>query len=86
MSTIHLVPLNGLRHTRGGGASGWYIWGGTELSEAADFFQPVHVHHLSEQCPAALPYLALPPGFRFLVAPGHEDVWEDPTLVDGEAG
>jgi hypothetical protein len=28
------------------------------------------------------PYLALPPGWRFLLAPGYEDVWYDPTLLD----
>ncbi len=28
-----------------------------------------------------LPYLGLPPGWRFLVAPGYVDVWEDPALL-----
>lgn len=43
---------------------------------------PLHVGHLAEWCPDALPYLALPPGWRFLIAPGYEDVWEDPALFD----
>jgi hypothetical protein len=29
-----------------------------------------------------MPYLSLPPGWRFLIAPGHEDVWEDQSLFD----
>jgi hypothetical protein len=82
LSTLHLEPLNGLRHPRESGTSGWYIWGGRELSAQPEFFQPLHVHHLGERCPEALPYLALPPGHRFLIAAGHEDVWEDRALLE----
>ena len=46
-----------------------------------DFFAPLHVKHLPDVCPAALPYLALPPGWRFLVGPGYEDVWRDDSLL-----
>jgi len=28
------------------------------------------------------PYLARPPGWRVLLAPGQEDVWYDGTLLD----
>lgn len=82
LSTLHMQPLNGLRHAPEHGTCGWYIWGGEELLDDPDFFQPLHVHHLAEQCPAVLRYLALPPGYRFLIAPGHEDVWEDRTLLE----
>ena len=82
LSTLHLEPLNGLRHRPASGTSGWYIWGGSEMSSAPEFFDPLHVHHLNERCPAVLPYLALPPGHRFLIAPGHEDVWDDPSLLE----
>ena len=61
------VPLNGLRHEPEGGTSGWYIWAGEELSDDPGFFAPLHVEHLAQWCPAAIPYLALPPGWRFLV-------------------
>jgi hypothetical protein len=37
---------------------------------------------VAEWCPAVLPYLELPPGWRFLIALGHEDVWEDPSLLN----
>ena len=82
LSTLHLEPLNGLRHRPESGTCGWYIWGGSELSSASGFFDPLHVHHLDQRCPAVLPYLALPPGTRFLIAADHEDVWDDPSLLD----
>lgn len=85
LSTLHLEPLNGLRLRPEGGTCGWYIWGGSEMSSASDFFDPLHVHHLEERCPAVLAYLALPPGSRFLLAANHEDVWDDPSLLKAGA-
>lgn len=76
-------PTNGLRHLPRGDTTGWYIWAGEELSEDADFFEPIHVEHLRTRCPDVLRYLGLPPGWRFLIAPGHEDVWFDPALIAG---
>lgn len=81
LDTLHLEPLNGLRHPPEGDACGWFLWGGEELSVRDDFFQPLHVAHLRDRLPAALAYLALPPGSRFLVAASHEDVWTDPSLL-----
>jgi hypothetical protein len=75
-----LQSLNGLRHPAQGDTTGWYIWAGDELSTAPDFFEPVHVVHLAEWCPAALKFLGLAPGWRFLKAADYEDVWEDSTL------
>ena len=77
-----LMPLNGLRHRPEGDTTGWYIWAGEELSADPDFFVPLHVEHLGEWCPQVLPYLALPPGWRFLIAPGYEDVWPDDSLLE----
>lgn len=77
-----LQPLNGLRHPPEGDTTGWYIWAGPELSTAPGFFLPVHVEHLSEWAPEVIRYLGLPPGWRFLKAGDHEDVWYDPTLLD----
>jgi hypothetical protein len=76
------IPLNGLRHRSSGDTTGWYIWAGETLSQSSDFFQPVHVSHLADLCPVVLPYLALPPGWRFLIAPGYEDVWFDESLLE----
>lgn len=76
-----ILPLNALRHPATEDVSGWYIWAGEELSQDPDFFMPLHVDHVDEWCPEILPYLALPPGWRVLLAPGYEDVWYDGSLL-----
>jgi ribosomal protein S18 acetylase RimI-like enzyme len=81
LDTLHLEPLNGLRHPAEAGTCGWYIWGGQTLSQEAEFFQPLCVAHVADRCPRALKYLSLPPGWRFLDAPGFEDVWFDAQLL-----
>ena len=73
-------PVHGLRHPPEGDTTGWYIWSG-EFLEDPDFFEPFHVAHLSKDVPLVVPYLALPPGWRFLLAGGHEDVWHDESLL-----
>jgi hypothetical protein len=73
-------PLNGLRHNPEGDTSGWYVWAG-EYSSEDNFFDPLHIMHLSTICPEIIPYLGLPPGWRFLIAPDHEDVWVDSSLL-----
>jgi hypothetical protein len=75
-------PINGLRHPAEANTCGWYIWSGNELSQAEDFFVPVHASHLEDYCAEATEFLALPPGWRFLFAPDHRDVWFDPKLLD----
>ena len=83
VATLERDPLNGMRSPPEGDTCGWYIWGG-ELSDADDFFQPVHVAHLPELCPRAVSYLCLPPGYRFLLGENdHVDVWRDPSLLKG---
>ena len=77
----HVKLIHGLRHPRVGDSSGWYIWGGEEWSSADDFFKPVHVSHLEQLSPPVLRYLALPPGWRFLIADGYEDVWFDEAIL-----
>lgn len=77
-----VLPINGSRCTPMGDTTGWYIWAGGEMSEDTDFFVPLHVSHLREWCPSVLRYLSLPPGWRFQIAPGHEDVWFDQELLD----
>ena len=76
------LPLNGLRHPPEGDTCGWYLWAGETLSDAANFFKPLHVSHLVAQHAAILRYLGLPPGWRFLIAGDHEDVWFDATLLE----
>lgn len=75
-----VMPLNGLRHPPVAGASGWYIWAG-EYNAADDFFKPLHVSHIGSWAPAIEPYLALAPGWRFLIADDYQDVWFDKNLL-----
>src|SRR5689334_21349499 len=77
-----IKPINGLRHIPEVGTTGWFIWGGTEISDAVDFFVPLHVAHLSEWCPEIIRFLGLPAGWRFLFADDYEDVWQDPKLLE----
>jgi hypothetical protein len=73
-------PVYGIRRAVEGGTTGWYLWTG-EYSEADDFYVPWHTVYLHERWPEVVPYLALPPGWGFVIAPGYEDVWFDPTRV-----
>ena len=83
LDTLRTMPLNGLRYHPANGASGWYVWGGENISESADFFSPIRVRHLSDYVPNVLPFLDLPPGFRFLTDnSGHQKVWFDGSLLD----
>ena len=81
LSTIGQLPINGLRHEPAQGTCGWYIWCGEELSQEADFFQSLHVSHIAEYLPTIEKYLALPPGYRFLLAGNQEEVWYDGALT-----
>ncbi|TGP45786.1 hypothetical protein EN871_04765 [bacterium M00.F.Ca.ET.228.01.1.1] len=80
LASLEHLPLHAVRLSPGNGTSGWYIYGG-EYSPDADFYQPLHVAHLTERCPNIVPYLALPPGWRVLLAPDYEDVWFDGKLL-----
>ncbi len=81
LDTLSSQPLNALRHPPENGTSGWYIWGGEELSEDSTFFKPLHVEHLSQHCPALVRYLGLGPGWRVLLTPDQEEVWFDEKLL-----
>jgi hypothetical protein len=75
------IPINGLRHPPEGDATGWYVWSSETFSHASDFFVPLRALHLHERCPEIIKYLGLAPGWRFLIAPGYEDVWFDANLL-----
>ena len=77
-------PIHGMREPEDpeyDELSGWFIWSGERRTDGDQFFKPLHGWHLPDVCPDALTYLALPPGWRFLIAPDHEDVWYDPALL-----
>jgi hypothetical protein len=81
LETLHLVPVHGVRLEPTDTTNGWYIFAGDEWSGADDFYKPLCVEHLPEFCPAALPFLALPPGWRFMTdGEGFVDVWYEPHV------
>ena len=80
--TAGQVPINGLRHPVTSGATGWYLWCGEAWSDADDFFEPLCTAHLCAELPQIEHVLGLAPGFRFLLADGHLDVWFDQTLLE----
>ncbi|GKT02362.1 hypothetical protein AVKW3434_23255 [Acidovorax sp. SUPP3434] len=79
LSSLNQQPIYGVRIQPTIDASGWYFWGG-EYSDDDDFFQSVHGSHVLERLPELGKYLALPPGYKFIVDDeGYEDVWYDPS-------
>jgi len=80
LATIGKLPINGLR-VRLDGTCGWFIWAGGDASTDPNFYQPLHVEHVAGYLPSVVPYLSLPPGYRFQIAEGYEDVWFDSTLL-----
>lgn len=86
LGTLGRAPLNGLRVPAGPGTCGWFLWAGQECSDHPDFYDPMCVAHLPARCPSAVPFLALPPGWRFLADGDFVDVWFDPALLEPSAG
>ncbi len=91
-TTGSFCPLRALKaqpqHSRARGTEvslrSWYIWAG-QYSEDPDFFVLLHVAHVADWCTLALPFLALPPGWRFLTDGAYVDVWKDDGLDLGES-
>ena len=75
-------PINGLRHPAHGNMCGWYIWSGEMLSEDSDYFSVICYEHIVANAWDWVQYLALPEGWRFLAAPGYEDIWFDQALFE----
>jgi hypothetical protein len=77
-----LWPVKGVRHPAETDTNGWYLFAGDQPGDADDFFQALHTRHLTVWRPEVLPYLALPPGWAFVIAPGYEDVYYDESLLN----
>lgn len=75
VETLKKEPIYGVREKNHDGSNSWYIWGGPG-STAEDFYQPLCAGHIGDLIPMVLPYLALPPGYKFIIdRSGFEDVW-----------
>jgi hypothetical protein len=73
-------PIYGERFLPTATTNGWYLWTG-ENDGSVDFYVSVHAIHLETWVSDAIPYLGLPAGWSFVIAPGHEDVWFTPENV-----
>lgn len=74
-------PIHGMRIPPTESTSGWYLWTG-EMGQEDDFFLPWHTSHLLEVDPSLHRLLEHEPGTRFTIAPGYEDVWHDPWILE----
>ena len=83
MATLRELPLNGMRYLQPEGSSGWYIWGGENRRETADFFTAIQVRDVGDYLSNIKPFLDLPPGFCFRIDKGgQKKVWFDGSLLD----
>lgn len=76
------MPIHGYRVTAWKDLCGWYLWRGEGDPDDEGEFGTLHVHHVVERDPFLAPYLLLPVGWRFVVAPTYEDVWFDNDLLE----
>jgi hypothetical protein len=89
IQTLDRIPIHGVRLPPTETTCGWYIYAGDEWSDEADFYKPLCVEHLADYCESALPFLGLPPGWRFMTdGEGFVDVWQDaePEAAPDPAG
>jgi hypothetical protein len=85
LQTLGGLPIHGVRLPPTDTTCGWYIYAG-EWSDADDFYQPLCIEHLADRWPAVLPFLGLPPGWRFLTdGHGSCDVWQEGESDASEA-
>ena len=81
LETIGTLPVNGMRHKADDAHCGWSIWCGGTLEQDDNFFKPMHISHVNRFIPEIQRFLALPPGYRFLLAGAFEKVWFDAELI-----
>jgi hypothetical protein len=81
LDTLDRLPIYGVRLNPDKDAEGWFIWGG-DYSDDPAFYQPIHVCHLEDVMPIVVRYLALAPGYRFIIDhEGYEDIWFDASVL-----
>ncbi len=68
-------PFVGTRGDPKHKSSGWHLWSGDPHDDSRlDRHNLVHAHHLVDALPEIAPYLALPSGYSFAIAPGTEQL------------
>lgn len=85
LQTMGRIPVLGVRIPPTDTTNGWFIFAGDEPTADPDFYQPLCVEHVETYCPFAIPFLALPPGWRFY-SDGQGDYGAefDPALLAQE--
>ncbi len=87
LHTMGRIPIHGVRIPVTKTVCGWYIYAGDEWSDDPHFYQPLCLDHLAQECKFALPFLCLPPGWRFLTdGQGYIDVWFDEEVLSRNYG
>ena len=88
IATIGKLPVTGLRRMPLVDANGWHVWCGDHplayddfLRLPQNFFSHITPRELIAHCPEAVKFLGLPPGYRFLVAGDHIDIWYDGDIL-----
>ena len=77
IQTLDRIPIYGVRELPTETTCGWYIHAG-DWSAEDEFYKPLCVEHLFDYCELALPFIALPPRWRFITdADGYVDVWRE---------
>jgi hypothetical protein len=80
--TLGADPIHGTRVLGAPGDIEWFLWCG-DLPTDTDVFDPYHLEHLPQELTRVLPYLALAPGYRFLLGEGdYVDVWKEDAPMD----
>lgn len=72
-------PLAGVRYVAPGHMSGWYL-STDRYNGDIDTMRVEHLYHITAVRPEIARYIALPPGYRFILwpdAPDADDIWFD---------
>jgi hypothetical protein len=86
LQTMDRSPIHAVRLPPTETTCGWYIFAGDEWSDDPNFYQPMCVEHMAQYCKFALPFLALPPGWRFFTdGKGQYGASFDPKVLLPEA-
>lgn len=84
--TIGQLPINGLRRSASAGHCGWSIWCGAEQpTDNTHFFSELPASNIQRSLAEAYRFLALPPGYRFLIAGAYTKVWFDAALLENNS-
>ena len=81
--SIGLLPINGMRRQAHRGESGWTVWCGADIpADEETFFSELPAFNIQRSLAEAYQFLALPPGYRFLIAGAFAKAWFDPGLLN----